>query len=87
MAFRQKMETARGQARKRLNQELDEINIRIQRVQREAGKSFVSRTRLKLAPEDDFMVVVLRSVIMNPYTTEAILDDILDEQEQIYHKF
>jgi glutamate decarboxylase len=33
------------------------------------------------------MVVVLRSVIMNPYTTEAILDDILDEQEQIYHQF
>lgn len=87
MAFRQKMKTARGEKRKQLNQELDEINIRIQRIQREAGKSFVSRTRLKLVPEDDFMVVVLRSVIMNPYTTEAILDDILDEQEQIYHQF
>jgi len=87
LAFRQKMKTARGEARKRLNQELDEINIRIQRIQREAGKSFVSRTRLKLVPEDDFMVVVLRSVIMNPYTTEIILDDILDEQEQIYHQF
>ena len=87
MSFRRKLKTAQGQERKRLNQELDEINTRIQRVQREAGKSFVSRTRLKLVPEDDFMVVVLRSVIMNPYTTEDILDDILDEQEQIYHKF
>nr|WP_320193095.1 putative pyridoxal-dependent aspartate 1-decarboxylase [uncultured Desulfobacter sp.] len=87
MAFRQKMKTARGEQRKHLNQELDEINIRIQRIQREAGKSFVSRTRLKLVPEDDFMVVVLRSVIMNPYTTEVILDDILDEQEKIYHQF
>ncbi|PIE63391.1 MAG: putative pyridoxal-dependent aspartate 1-decarboxylase [Desulfobacter postgatei] len=87
ISFRKKMETAQGQDRKRLNQELDEINIRIQRIQREAGKSFVSRTRLKLVPEDDFMVVVLRSVIMNPYTTEDILDDILDEQEKIYHMF
>jgi glutamate decarboxylase len=86
MAFRQKLKTATGEKRKQLNQELDEINIRIQRIQREAGKSFVSRTRLKLVPEDDFMVVVLRSVIMNPYTTEIILDDILDEQEKIYHQ-
>ncbi len=86
LAFRQKLQTAQGEERKQLNQELDEINIRLQRIQREAGKSFVSRTRLKLVPEDDFMVVVLRSVIMNPYTTEIILDDILDEQEKIYHQ-
>jgi glutamate decarboxylase len=66
-----------------LNRTLDEININIQRIQREAGKSFVSRTRLKLTPENDYNVVVLRSVIMNPLTTPDILDEILDEQEEI----
>jgi len=66
-----------------LNRTLDEININIQRIQREAGKSFVSRTRLKLHHGDDYNVVVLRSVIMNPLTTPDILDDVLDEQELI----
>ncbi|WP_321492520.1 pyridoxal-dependent aspartate 1-decarboxylase PanP [uncultured Desulfobacter sp.] len=87
VSIRKKLETATGEERRQLSQELDEINIRLQRIQREAGKSFVSRTRIKLTPEDDFTVVVLRSVIMNPYTTEIILDDILDEQEQIYKRF
>ncbi|MCG8636385.1 MAG: putative pyridoxal-dependent aspartate 1-decarboxylase [Desulfobacterales bacterium] len=66
-----------------LNAALDEININIQRIQREAGKSFVSRTRLKLHPLDENNVVVLRTVIMNPMTTPDILDEILDEQELI----
>ena len=78
------LERADDKERECLNQTLDEINIKIQRIQREAGNSFVSRTRLKLDPADDFTVVVLRSVIMNPYTTEEILDEILDEQEKIY---
>ena len=67
----------------RTNKALDELNINIQRIQREAGKSFVSRTRLKPVQNAPDNVVVLRSVIMNPYTTEDILDEILDEQTQI----
>ena len=66
-----------------VNQKLDQLNINLQRIQREAGKSFVSRTRLRLSPKDAENVVVLRSVIMNPYTTPEILDDILDEQAAI----
>ncbi len=62
---------------------LDRINIDLQRIQREAGKSFVSRTCLKLHPDDAHTAVVLRSVIMNPYTDGRILDQILDEQEII----
>jgi glutamate decarboxylase len=62
---------------------LDRINTDLQRIQREAGKSFVSRTCLKILPEDSHTVVVLRSVIMNPYTDGRILDQILDEQEMI----
>ena len=62
---------------------LDRINTDLQRIQREAGKSFVSRTCLKIHPEDSHTAVVLRSVIMNPYTNARILDHILDEQESI----
>lgn len=62
---------------------LDKINIDLQRIQREAGKSFVSRTCLKIRPDDPHKAVVLRSVIMNPYTDGNILDRILDEQEAI----
>jgi putative pyridoxal-dependent aspartate 1-decarboxylase len=62
---------------------LDRINTDLQRIQREAGKSFVSRTCLKIHPKDTHTPVVLRSVIMNPYTDGRILDQILDEQEMI----
>jgi putative pyridoxal-dependent aspartate 1-decarboxylase len=69
-----------------INDELNEINRTIQRLQREAGKSFVSRTTLqtKNLPEQD--IVVLRCVIMNPMTNIEILKEILDEQEEIYQR-
>ena len=67
-----------------INEKLNDINRRIQRLQREAGNSFVSRTTLKAKhpPEQD--IVVLRVVIMNPMTDIDILKEILDEQEEIY---
>ncbi len=68
----------------KIDRVIDEINIAIQRQQREAGKSFVSRTRIKANPRDDHEIVVLRSVIMNPMTDLKILKEILDEQEQIF---
>lgn len=67
-----------------INAKLDRINKNIQTIQREAGKSFVSRTRLRISTTDDHNSVVLRCVIMNPMTTTDILNDILDEQEEIY---
>ncbi|MCG8688057.1 MAG: putative pyridoxal-dependent aspartate 1-decarboxylase [Desulfobacterales bacterium] len=82
-SIREKLATANTSEQIQLNKTLDNINTNIQRIQREAGKSFVSRTRLKLDASDNFNVAVLRSVIMNPYTTPEILDDILDEQELI----
>ena len=68
----------------KINEKLNDINRRIQRLQREASNSFVSRTTLKAKhpPEQD--IVVLRVVIMNPMTTIEILREILDEQEDIY---
>lgn len=82
-----------GQKRK-INKLLNEINIAVQRTQREAGNSFVSRTVLDMRsmpqytagyrPGDE--MVVLRVVLMNPFTNKEILKDILDEQEEIYQQ-
>jgi putative pyridoxal-dependent aspartate 1-decarboxylase len=67
-----------------LTKQLNHINRTIQRLQREAGKSFVSRTTLTLSGKDVNNVMVLRSVIMNPMTDLAILNEVLDEQLVIY---
>ncbi|MCJ7542552.1 MAG: putative pyridoxal-dependent aspartate 1-decarboxylase, partial [Desulfobacterales bacterium] len=67
-----------------INEKLNDINRGIQRLQREAGNSFVSRTTLKSADWSGQDIVVLRTVIMNPMTTIDILRKILDEQEEIY---
>ncbi len=68
----------------RMNKKLNEINRTVQRLQREAGNSFVSRTTLKMKNHLEQDMVVLRAVIMNPMTTIEILREILDEQENIY---
>ncbi|NOX34013.1 MAG: putative pyridoxal-dependent aspartate 1-decarboxylase [Deltaproteobacteria bacterium] len=82
--IQKKLKTADRKKRQKLNAVLDDINIKIQRIQREAGFSFVSRTRLKAFRDDHHNTVVLRCVIMNPMTTVDILDEILDEQESIF---
>lgn len=71
----------------RINESLNDININIQRTQREAGKSFVSRTAIDRGDSCGSETVVLRVVLMNPLTTIEILREILDEQEEIFQKF
>ncbi len=84
LSIRKELDSSPDKERcRQLNLELDKLNTRIQRIQREAGKSFVSRTRLKVSAKDSKEVVVLRSVLMNPYTSPKILDEILDEQEAL----
>ncbi|MDY6793217.1 MAG: putative pyridoxal-dependent aspartate 1-decarboxylase [Thermodesulfobacteriota bacterium] len=73
---------ADAKKKKELNQQLNHINITVQRLQREAGKSFVSRTTLNRTAHEE--KVVLRSVVMNPMTDMKIIGEILDEQEDIY---
>lgn len=68
----------------RINRRLNEINTTVQRIQREAGCSFVSRTILKPPAMPEHESVVLRCVLMNPMTNMTILKKILDEQEEIY---
>ena len=67
-----------------INEKLNTLNRKVQRLQREAGNSFVSRTTLRSATWPGQDIVVLRAVIMNPMTTIEILREILDEQEELY---
>jgi glutamate decarboxylase len=65
---------------RKINALLDEITRIIQKIQRESGKSFVSRTRLAPARYHGDTITVFRSVLANPLTTESILKAVLDEQ-------
>ncbi len=67
----------------RINVLLDQINQLIQKYQREAGKTFVSRTRLRTRDYGKKIITVLRVVLANPLTTDEILDAVLDEQSEI----
>ena len=80
------LETADNDRRRIINEKLNTVNRRLQQIQREAGTSFVSRTTLLRDNNPDDTIVVLRSVIMNPMTTIAILNEILDEQERIFER-
>ena len=64
------------------NDFLSDVNIEIQKHQRLEGQSFVSRTTLESVYPDS-KVAVLRAVLMNPFTTPAILADILADQVRI----
>lgn len=66
----------------RINGLLDQVCQLLQKHQREDGKSFVSRTRLRMSryPEE---ITVLRSVLANPLTTDEILASVLTEECEI----
>jgi glutamate decarboxylase len=63
-----------------INSLLDKITKEIQKRQRAAGHSFVSRTRLIPGRYNGDTITVFRAVLANPLTTEAILIDVLEEQ-------
>jgi glutamate decarboxylase len=67
----------------RINDLLDKIIETIQKRQREAGKTFVSRTRLAPGRYNGDTITVFRVVMANPLTTEEILAAVLDEQCEI----
>jgi glutamate decarboxylase len=64
----------------RMNALLDQLNQLLQKYQREAGRTFVSRTRLRVAAYGQQELTVLRVVLANPLTTDEILAAVLDEQ-------
>ncbi len=62
------------------NEFLNSLNVEIQKVQRQNGRSFVSRTTLEsVFPGHE--TVVFRVLPFNPLTTPQILADILSEQK------
>jgi glutamate decarboxylase len=76
----QALRLASAEQRKHINQLLDQVNQLLQKDQREAGKTFVSRTRLRVPLSGTEQVTVLRVVLANPLTTDAILESVLEEQ-------
>ncbi len=66
-----------------INAALNRLTRTIQKTQRAAGKSFVSRTRLTPPCYRGETITVFRVVLANPLTTLDTLQDILDEQREI----
>jgi glutamate decarboxylase len=64
------------------NQFLNKLNEKIQRTQNESGRAFVSRTTIENVYEG-CPVTALRAVLGNPFTTEADIDFILEDQIRI----
>lgn len=64
------------------NQFLNKLNEKIQKMQNESGRAFVSRTTIENVYEG-CPVTALRAVLGNPFTTEADIDFILEDQIRI----
>ncbi len=63
-----------------INTLLDQLVREIQKRQREAGKTFVSRTRLRCLRYRNDMITVFRVVLANPLADDEILRAVLAEQ-------
>eukprot|EP00756_Hemistasia_phaeocysticola_P029222 Hpha_TRINITY_DN16217_c3_g11::TRINITY_DN16217_c3_g11_i1::g.12604::m.12604/K01580/E4.1.1.15, gadB, gadA, GAD; glutamate decarboxylase len=64
------------------NKKVDSKNVQLQTAQKEAGRTFVSRTTV-YSPRQSRPVVALRVVIANPLTHQADIDAVLADQENI----
>ena len=69
--------------RDEINEKIDTLVVSVQKQQREAGKSFVSRTRLEAPDYPTKCITVFRVVLANPLTSHNDLAAILSEQHQI----
>merc|ERR1711865_867242 len=79
--FRQ--ESFEGTLSPESNKIVDGCNVRLQDTQKNAGKTFVSRTTIKCPKYNQHPVVGLRVVIGNPPTTEADIDRVFADQTSI----
>ena len=77
------LKTASDVEKARVNQKLDKLVVAVQKAQREAGKSLVSRTRLECPELGGQAITVFRVVLANPLTTEEDLKNILAEQDAL----
>ncbi len=81
--LQQQMENLDPQRQQQINDLLDQLTREVQKRQREAGKTFVSRTRLRSALYGTEQITVFRVVLANPLATDAILVAVLAEQLEI----
>ncbi|KWW36108.1 pyridoxal-dependent aspartate 1-decarboxylase PanP [Cupriavidus metallidurans] len=72
--------SASPEKREQLLDALDALTINIQEMQRDAGRSFVSRTQLTSSQWGGRPIAVFRVVLANPDTTHEILQSVLEEQ-------
>jgi glutamate decarboxylase len=77
------LRNAQAERRTEINRQLNALTKQIQKSQRAAGKSFVSRTRLSPLQYDLDTITVFRVVLANPLTTAEILREMLAEQKRI----
>ncbi len=75
-----KLKNSSPQDAAQINSVVNELTISIQKTQRERGKTFVSRTRIKSTTYDRHLIVVFRAILANPLTTEDTLHEVLQEQ-------
>lgn len=65
------------------HQLMNQLIVEMQKVQRERGQTFVSRTTLTPEVTQHQPTVVFRVVLANPLTTDEILRELLDEQLEL----
>jgi len=82
-AVRTALQAASPAAREPIQAALDALTISIQEMQRDAGRSFVSRTQLTSSQWNGRAIAVFRVVLANPDTTREILQNVLAEQREL----
>ncbi|MHC5725449.1 MAG: aminotransferase class V-fold PLP-dependent enzyme, partial [Nostoc sp.] len=66
------------------NQLIDQFNECLQKIQRQIGRTFISRTtKTTTSFGKEIPIIALRAVIANPLTTEEDIDAVLNDQIQI----
>jgi len=79
-----RMDVLSGDLSAEQNQALNRLNERLHKAQRQAGRTYVSRTTLfntRYGP--DVPVVAFRAVVANPLTSEGDLAAVLEDQREL----
>ncbi len=81
--IQRKLATASQEEKTAINNELNQLTKTLQKSQRAAGRTFVSRTKLEPHGYPDNRITVFRVVLANPLTDEETLVAILEEQKNL----
>lgn len=66
------------------HQFINQFNKRLQKIQRQEGRTFISRTtKTTICFDKEIQIIALRAVLANPLTTENDIDAVLNDQIQI----